>query len=389
MKKIIKSGFIVLAVAAIAGIATYSYFSDTETSTGNTFTAGSIDLKVDSTQHYNNAVCVAGFWQLEPSATLQPGQYPVIGTACGGTWGQPDGKDIVGEKFFDFADVKPGDSGENTVSLHVVNNDAYICGYVTNLTNNDNLLTEPESAVDTTDGVGNGELQDNILMTVWRDNGNNPNDPTNPDVCDNIQQEDEFVYVSGVPIDSNTGGWLLGHIAGDKTVCLGVKWEVPTTVGNDVQTDSVTGDISFYTEQYRNNPNFVCPAPAPAVCNYSVDSTGTPYVGQYGETITPVTITNTDCNTVTALRVDSAQSFGSGGWAGWSCIEAGYPNAVGGGVVGGGVAAAQGLAEPSAPAVGGFNYPVYPHYTFPGVEEGWVVQAGSPVPTGIYVLCAN
>lgn len=47
MKKILKSSAIVLAVAAIAGVATYSYFSDTETSTGNTFTAGVIDIVVD------------------------------------------------------------------------------------------------------------------------------------------------------------------------------------------------------------------------------------------------------------------------------------------------------------------------------------------------------
>ncbi|PIW76653.1 MAG: hypothetical protein CO001_00190, partial [Candidatus Portnoybacteria bacterium CG_4_8_14_3_um_filter_40_10] len=42
MKKIIISLSIIAAVAAIAIGATTAYFSDTETSTGNTFTAGSI-----------------------------------------------------------------------------------------------------------------------------------------------------------------------------------------------------------------------------------------------------------------------------------------------------------------------------------------------------------
>jgi predicted ribosomally synthesized peptide with SipW-like signal peptide len=46
MKKIFKSALLVLGVAAIAGYATYSFFSDTETSNGNTFTAGSIDLSL-------------------------------------------------------------------------------------------------------------------------------------------------------------------------------------------------------------------------------------------------------------------------------------------------------------------------------------------------------
>lgn len=46
MKNIIKSLLVVVAVATIAGTATYSYFSDTETSAGNTFSAGTLDLEI-------------------------------------------------------------------------------------------------------------------------------------------------------------------------------------------------------------------------------------------------------------------------------------------------------------------------------------------------------
>ncbi|HBB53974.1 TPA: hypothetical protein DCZ79_00530, partial [Candidatus Nomurabacteria bacterium] len=42
-KKIIVSLSVVAAVAAITVGATTAFFSDTETSTGNTFTAGAID----------------------------------------------------------------------------------------------------------------------------------------------------------------------------------------------------------------------------------------------------------------------------------------------------------------------------------------------------------
>jgi len=42
---------IVFIGAVVAG-ATGAFFSDTETSTGNTFAAGEIDLTVDSTAHY-------------------------------------------------------------------------------------------------------------------------------------------------------------------------------------------------------------------------------------------------------------------------------------------------------------------------------------------------
>jgi predicted ribosomally synthesized peptide with SipW-like signal peptide len=48
MKNIIKSLLVVVAVASIAGGATYAYFSDTETSTGNTFSAGTLDLKTNN-----------------------------------------------------------------------------------------------------------------------------------------------------------------------------------------------------------------------------------------------------------------------------------------------------------------------------------------------------
>jgi len=47
MKKIIISLSVIVAVAAIAGGATYAYFSSTATMSGNTFTAGTMALKID------------------------------------------------------------------------------------------------------------------------------------------------------------------------------------------------------------------------------------------------------------------------------------------------------------------------------------------------------
>lgn len=129
-------------------------------------------------------------------------------------------------------------------------------------------------------------------------------------------------------------------------------------------------------------------------------SAGAPYPGLYGSTVTPVF--GDDCSTV--LRIDKTQSFAVGGWAGWSCVEDDYPHVVGGGVVPdtAGVMA-QGAAYYGAPAVGGYNYPEYPHwcfnsgsnscsgtpeiYNYADGEEGWVVRADSPVPTGIFVIC--
>jgi len=48
MIRIIKSLMVIAAVAAVSVGATGAYFSDSETSTGNSFTAGTLDLKVDN-----------------------------------------------------------------------------------------------------------------------------------------------------------------------------------------------------------------------------------------------------------------------------------------------------------------------------------------------------
>lgn len=47
MKKIIIALMAVMITVGLVGIGTYAIFSDTETSTDNTFTAGTLDLKVD------------------------------------------------------------------------------------------------------------------------------------------------------------------------------------------------------------------------------------------------------------------------------------------------------------------------------------------------------
>jgi predicted ribosomally synthesized peptide with SipW-like signal peptide len=326
MKKILLSVSVIAVVAAVVLGVTTAFFSDTETSTGNTFTAGSLDLKVDSQQHYNNAVCnLQGVWELEVGQTATVPQYPVIGQPCTGTWGQtPDGKDIVGEKFFNFADVKPGDSGENTISLHVINNDAWVCAEVKNLANADNGITEPESAVDATDGVGNGELQDKLILTVWRDNG------------DNIRQDNEPILATGKPVngvlavyDSTTGAPL----PGGSTTYLGVSWSLPSATGNEVQTDSMTGDISFYVEQARNNSKFRCIPPTP-------------------------------------IRYTKTLSFNPVGWAGYSCPMDQY--AVGAGVL---VGTANAYLWQPGVTVGTYTYPLTPFgYSYAAGETGMIIQ---------------
>ena len=47
MKKILGLTIVAMLLIGMTGIGTFAYFSDTETSTGNTLTAGTLDLKTD------------------------------------------------------------------------------------------------------------------------------------------------------------------------------------------------------------------------------------------------------------------------------------------------------------------------------------------------------
>lgn len=276
----------IIFVSAIAAGATGAFFSDTETSTGNTFTAGAIDLTVDSEQHYNNAVCVLNtvttgdltdyYWQLAPGQVAAVDQYPIIGSPCTGTWLATN----LGAQFqfFNFGDVKPGDMGENTVSLHIENNPAWACAFIKTTGNNENDLIEPETDAGDLDlGAGNGELAENLSVFAWLDNGGGPQAEVG--VGDNIWQANETVLVQpttltglnatttlalaqggGNPLPGGSTSYIgLGWCAGTLTIGAPGSWTCNgATMGNVAQTDSATSTVSFYVEQARNNPNFNC-----------------------------------------------------------------------------------------------------------------------------------
>ena len=240
-KKILISLFtITLVVAATLG-ATTAYFSDTETSQRNTFSAGSIDLKIDN-ECYLNGVQVSD---------------------C--TWTEL--KDLTNEVFFDFDDIKPGAWGEDTISLHVYNNDAWVWMKLYSLDNDENGCTEPEGEVDTTcgnPGEGDGEMAQNMEFLIWMDDGDNQyedgekiihqgtfesfladachvwqldGDPS--DCCD----EDPFVGSQDYYIGFK---WCFGSFTGNYD-CNGA------TVGNEAQTDSLDFLLEFVAVQAQNN----------------------------------------------------------------------------------------------------------------------------------------
>ena len=310
MKKILLS----LATIAIVGIAatglTVSFYGDTETSTGNTFTAGSIELKIDSRSHYNNMVCTDmgeadPRYQWQPEVGFNPGpeDYPQPGDACDGTWAETDLQDGA-QKFFNFSDLKPGDKGEDTISLHVYDNDAWGQFEFTPTRDADNTCTEPETVAEDSnhndticDPENDGEIDENLYWTAWLDWGSLPGfqcgeqGPNNAE-CDADRTEGDNIHQEGEPYIWNntligeTGPFNLrdllssvwsqdcssaaanghddygechgiaedGRLVGSTTYYFGLAWDFPLSTGNEISTDEYTADMIFRVEQMRNNP---------------------------------------------------------------------------------------------------------------------------------------
>lgn len=295
MKLIMSVGMVVFVAALVVG-GTGAFFSDTETSTGNTFTAGAIDLTVDSEAHYNGSICLPNTNTDDPDDyTWQGGNEYPVGLPCTGTWAATD---LGAETFFSYADVKPGDEGENTISLHVNNNPAWACIDVVLTKNDDVSSTEPEldELGEVAEDAGNafdGELAQNMKFAAWLDQGATAGwqgKGQDAGEGDNIWQGEVaepllFSNQSG-PASDVLGGksyplampGLNGStpIAPNQTNYIGLAWCAGTQtvdigtdtitcngagMGNIAQTDMMEASISFRVEQSRNNDSFTCVLP--------------------------------------------------------------------------------------------------------------------------------
>ena len=243
--KILLSVASIAAAAALVVGATFAFFSDSETSTGNTFTAGTLDLKVDNTCHYN-----------EPADDTPNCPTPPEGFT---TW---DSTDLgVAHKFFYFTDVKPGDYGEDTVSL-TVENDAWLRMLIDVTADTDNSCTGPETVAEPGCGANDdGELLENLLFTVWLDQGVTPGfqGPQDLSECDNdfVEQFEPTLISEGTVQDGeiwNLADFDGAYLLAEQKACFGIAWSLPEEVGNEVQSDGVEATMEFQVEQHRNNP---------------------------------------------------------------------------------------------------------------------------------------
>lgn len=266
MRKILTSLMMIAVVAVVAVGATSAFFRDTETSEGNTFQTGSIDLMVDNECHWSG------------------------GDIC--PWDTPNWKetDLGAHKFFLFDDLKPGDWGEDTISLHVYDNDAWGRFVIDEIEDEEVDCTEPEIEAEPGCLADNdGELRENLVFEAWLDQGETPGfqGENDPGEGDNVfQEQSELMVISEGTVDlngethnlwealsaaysiygctdadGNTSYGLChglaadGRMVGSTTYYFALAWHLPEETGNDVQHDRLIGDMTFEVVQHRNNPS--------------------------------------------------------------------------------------------------------------------------------------
>lgn len=263
MKRILLSLLIVLGVGGLAAGATTSFFSDEERSSGNLLQAGAIDLKIDNKSYYNGVYNEGTSWL---SKDLEEGNL-----------------------FFNFRDLKPGDWGEDTISVLVHGNPSWVCADITLTSNDDNEPTEPESLDDQDTGNGLGELAGLLNFIWWADDGDNVLEANETPVrTANLGGSSVGQTTTITLADSLFNMWGgTSPFPGEVTKYIGKAWYfgnltvqpkpqasypegpvgTPANAGilcdgsalnNASQTDSVTADISFRAIQARHNPNFTC-----------------------------------------------------------------------------------------------------------------------------------
>ncbi|MFC7097899.1 SipW-dependent-type signal peptide-containing protein [Halobaculum marinum] len=229
--------------SAGAGLGTTAYFSDTESFSGNSLQAGSLDLLVDYEATYDSDGAVENL--AEQSA--------------GTVDGEPAGM------FYMLDDVKPGDSGSVKFCFEIDDNPSYMwaCG---DLTEAENGMTEPEMDVDETADAG--ELGAAISATLSYCEEVDGETIVGEEIASGSLADLFAILAGGVALD---GDGVAGLVPGEQAMydepvldeseavvavtgpCLCLEWEIPTSVGNEIQTDSLEMMLDFHALQARHN----------------------------------------------------------------------------------------------------------------------------------------
>ena len=211
MKKILISLMAIALVIGLVGAGTMAYFNDTETSSGNTFTAGTLNL-----------------------------------TAVGGS-----------PMPFAVANMKPGDSGSGTVTLTNAGTigAAELDINMSTVTNNDVSTAEPENDQGT--NTGNGDLGGQLLMVLWLNvNQNGVFDAGDVELLNDgtvsaydATNNPTLTYVAADTYSGDSWNEVLAEMAQGAVDDFVISYNLPVTTDNSIMTDKITFDVTFTLEQ--------------------------------------------------------------------------------------------------------------------------------------------
>ena len=303
--------------SAGAGLGTSAYFSDQETFENNQLTAGTLDMKVAATEYYSDwspdEAEYAGMASDEAStdirlpagadqtdardialdldddddgdaADVYAAFFDAISTdADGNPYNRVNGgvsaaaeglcgteSDADGPMIVDIGDVKPGDFGGAQFAFELCDNPGYVwlTGGLEDAS--ENGITEPEGD-DPDEAEGVVELLDEIQVAygVGPINGDTSAFEDTDAGFQPVEQYTLREFLNsvnsghGIELDGDTpaeqgGGTGRDCFAGSPEQGsavhqVSVVWWLPINHGNQVQSDSVTFDLGFYTEQCRHN----------------------------------------------------------------------------------------------------------------------------------------
>ena len=205
-KGILMSILMIGVVAMAAGAGTFAHFSDTETSTGNTFTAGTLDLKVNGSD--------------TDTLTLS------------------------------VSDIKPGMSGSNHVVLKNAGSIAGELDVEVDATESTGDYPEPEQVDDPDGDDALLDEEANFYLGLDPDDFSLSDDEDNNG---NIVDDDEVFLIDsegGTPtIASDQIKDAAATLDPSGTINFIIEYNVPDTVNNCIQGDGVNFDVTFTLEQ--------------------------------------------------------------------------------------------------------------------------------------------
>lgn len=228
MKRLLISLMTITLVAALIGGGIYAAFSDIEASTGNTFTAGTLDLTETVSGSYTGS-----------------GTYTVTA----------GGNGINGNVVFE--ELAPGENGEIIWTLQNLGNiDGTLTVTLTRTADNDNGINEPEDAadgnpLDSLDGTADGDLDDYMTVEILADlDGDDTYETTiQASAVGGLETICPTVDVPVTIINADA----MAAAGGEDTVKIKLTWSIADPIvgvdDNIIQGDGVQLDLNFSLNQ--------------------------------------------------------------------------------------------------------------------------------------------